>query len=383
MHTTISQVLHRTRRLFILVLLPLALMLATPQQVHAGGMPVIDIQQILTSIQNFVQQMQQWNREIQKWAEEAQRIATASKSLAEGDWRGGVDGLLDSATSVVSTVGGKISGTAGIEAMQALNSAWGTSTGIIDYLDRVDQDAAWLSDYWNRIDYDFSSTSSAWGSIADLSEDFARIYDSANDMVLDATDTFATNLVLVSGDIAAAAAEAAGIPDLMKQEQEALEADNRSLAEKYAELQGAISRGETDTVTGLQTEIDGLKNSIANHQATIENLSLSLKNSLDSEDKALRRKGELLSRQSARLQTQYQQEVIDRMTTVGKDGQVYARFYESVVENELDGNGKSVVNGTVSPDVVVNNLELYMEMLNDYRTQKAEEKAGAGNGGTK
>lgn len=361
----------RTR--FLTIIFVLAMLCCPMQRTQAAGMPVIDIESILTSINNFMTEVQHINREINKWTAEATRVATAAKALSEGDWRNGIEGLLSAATSITGNIEGYIGTTIGMETMQAINSLWDTGMGVIDLynstmagLDRVLENGDRIQDMMDEGASGFDIFNEVMGGISDSS---SFLFNTINR----ATDAIVTNTLITTGKFAAAVNEGAGTAEKVQKYNEQIENNNQEIAKKTQEMMNALQNGETTTAEQLKIDIENLKEQNDNLLAAIEGEAQKLAWAIDAEDQMTLARANAAKAVSERMFQSYQNRVTSAMEKAAGSEENWISFLEELSKQLPSAGGGSIDKNL---DLQIENLNLYFEMRADW-----EEEGSSSNNG--
>ena len=349
----------KTRKTFLIVIFALMLVAVPVQKTQAAGMAVMDIQAILTAINNFASTLQQYQRQISQWTAEAQRIATAAKAISEGQYQQGIQGLLASANSVAGNLNTYLGSSTGLEIMQAINSGYEWGIDMRDFSDLLDQSTDELESLYGNLDF---SNSSGWDVVNDVLDTTLSTVDTVGYVTNRGIDAVARNTATVVGESVGAINQASGLSDRVREAQEKLSKNQQEMADKYNELQRAISRGEESKAEGLRVEISTIEEENDLLMAELEGYQNQLKMALDAEDQMLAQKTLQLARTESMLRATHQSKVINAMQKVAEDDQTWMEFVEEVYDKYGD-------------DVYAQRDEVMLESLEDYYAVMKSKKA--------
>ncbi len=367
----------RTR--FLAIIFVLAMLCCPVQRTQAAGMPVIDIESILTSINNFMTEVQHINREINKWTAEAQRIATAAKALSEGDWRGGVDGLLSAATSIAGEIDVIAGTTGGMETMQALNSLWDTGMGYMDTYNSLASQWEKQVDAFNMAAESVNEGGNGFDLFNTITDAYSDTLSQGLSMINRATDAFVTSTLITTGKFAAVVNEGAGTAEKVQQYNDKITENNQTIAEKTRELQNALSNGEETTAEQLKVEIENLNKANDQLLKLIEVQSQKLAWAIDAEDQLTLARAEAASNANDRLFKSYQDRAVATMRRAVGSDENWEKFTEAV-KDEMDLPENSTDAQIVEAQLA--NLSLYFEMRATWENNGSGSNGYGSNGGS-
>lgn len=367
----------RTR--FLALIFVLAMLCCPIQRTQAAGMPVIDIESILTSINQFMSEVQHINREISKWTAEAQRIATAAKALSEGDWRSGVDGLLSSATSIAGEIDAIAGITGGMETMQALNSLWDTGMGYMDTYNSLSSQWEKQLDAFNMAAESVNEGGNGFDIFNTITDAYSDTLSQGLSMINRATDAFVTSTLISTGELAGFINEASGTAEKVQQYNDKIAENNQAIAEKTRELQNALSNGEETTAEQLQVDIEMLNKANDQLLKLIEVQAQKLAWAIDAEDQLTLARAEAASNANDRMFQAYQDKAVAAMRRAVGDDENFEKFTEAV-KDEMNLPENSSDAQIVEAQLA--NLSLYFEMRATWENAGNGDSGSGSNGGS-